>query len=163
MKVRTKLEQLINSGIPIFGGLMLSTMVGLTFLQIVLREFFNSTLNWSDELSQFCMTWLALIGSIWATKNNQHLNTGLKLYKNLNDWKVRLIDSIIALAIVVTAALVAYQSIIFALQQWNLDSLSLPWIKMGYIFIALPLFMIAVCYYYLKSFFKNIFWYFQKR
>jgi TRAP-type C4-dicarboxylate transport system permease small subunit len=33
---------------------------------------------------------------------------------------------------------------------------------MGYVFIAVPVFMLAVCYYYLKSFFDNITHMFKK-
>jgi C4-dicarboxylate transporter DctQ subunit len=150
-----KLEKLTNS-IPIFGGALLAVIVTLTFLQIVLRQIFSFSLSWSDEVSQFCMTWLALIGSIWLTKCDRHLNTGLKLHQKLHKWQLRLVDSILALVIAIITLVVAYQSAIFALQQVTMEATSLPWIKMGYIFIALPLAMLAACYYYLKSFFKNI-------
>jgi TRAP-type C4-dicarboxylate transport system permease small subunit len=151
-----KLEKLINSFIPIFGGVLLVVIVLLTFLQIVLRQFFDFTFNWSDEVAQFCMTWLALFGSIWATKNNQHLNTGLKLHQRFNERQICLIDSILALVISSIGGMVAYQSAIFAFSSMSADSLSLPWLKMGYVFVAVPFFMLAVCYYYLKSFCKNI-------
>jgi TRAP-type C4-dicarboxylate transport system permease small subunit len=158
-----KLGKLIDPGIPIFGGALLAMMVVLTFLQIVLRECFHLTLNWSDEVARFCLTWLALFGSIWATKNNQHLNTGLKLHKKLNERQISLIDGILDLVIAFIAAVVAYQTAIFAFTTMGADSLSIPWLKMGYVFIALPLFMLAVVYYYLISFFKNITRNFKKK
>jgi C4-dicarboxylate transporter DctQ subunit len=151
-----KFEKLINFAIPFFGGVLLLLIVLLTFLQIIFREFFNYSFNWTDEISQFCMTWLALIGSIWVTQNDMHLNTGLKLHKKFSKWLICLIDSILALLIVFVAGVVSYQTVIFSLSQWKMVSLSLPWIKMGYIFIALPIFMLAVCYYYLKRFFENL-------
>jgi TRAP-type C4-dicarboxylate transport system permease small subunit len=151
-----KFEKVINLVIPIFGGVLLLIMVGLTFVQIVLREFFDYTFNWSDEVAQFCMSWLALFGSIWVTQNNLHLNTGLKLHRKLNKKLICLIDSILALLVVVIAVVVAYQGVIYSLMTMNQASLSLTWIKMGCVFIALPLFMLAVCYYYLKSFFENM-------
>jgi C4-dicarboxylate transporter DctQ subunit len=151
-----KLEKLINSGIPILCGILLILMVMLTFLQIVLREFLNFSLNWSDEVSQFCMTWLTMFGSIWITKNNQHINTGLKLHRKLNERKIRLIDGILALMVAISAALIAYLSTIFSIVAMNIESLSLTWLKMGYVFIALPFAMLAVFYYYLKSFIKNL-------
>jgi TRAP-type C4-dicarboxylate transport system permease small subunit len=151
-----KLGKLVDSGIPILGGILLVAMVTLTFGQIVLRQFFDFSLNWSDEVAQFCMTWLALIGSIWATKNNHHLNTGLKLHQKLNKKLINLIDGILALAIAGFAIVVAYQTAGFAVVAMSAGSLSLPWLKMGYIFIALPIFMLTVAYYYLKGFFENI-------
>jgi C4-dicarboxylate transporter DctQ subunit len=157
-----KPEKLVSCGIPILSGVLLAGIVGVTFLQIVLREFFNFSLNWSDEISQFCMTWLALVGSIWVTKNDKHLNTGIKLHRKLRKRQICLIDAILALVIVGIAAVVAYKSAIFSFSAMGMDFLSLPGLKMGWAFIALPLFMLAVCYYYTKSFFKNLVLVFKK-
>jgi TRAP-type C4-dicarboxylate transport system permease small subunit len=151
-----KLDKLIDSGIPILGGALLVVMVTVTFLQIVLREFFDFSLNWSDEIAQFCMTWLAFFGSIWLTKYDRHINTGLKLHQKFNKRLIGLIDGILALVIVGMAIMVSYQSVIFLSKQWMMTSESLPWLKMGCVYFALPLFMLAVVYYYLKSFFKNM-------
>jgi C4-dicarboxylate transporter DctQ subunit len=151
-----KLEKIISSGIPIFGGILLLIIVSLSFMQIVLRNFFNFTFNWSDEFSQYCMSWLTLFGSIWVTQKNQHLNTGIKLQQKLNKKLLCLIDAILALLIVFIAAVTAYQTAIYSFRAMNQDTLSIFWVKMGYIFIALPIFMLTVVYYYLKSFFKNL-------
>jgi TRAP-type C4-dicarboxylate transport system permease small subunit len=151
-----KLEKLINFGIPILCGVLLLVIVLLCCLQVALREFFNFGLSWSDEVSQYCMTWLVLFGSTWVTINGQHLNTGIKLHQKFNEKQICLIDGVLALLIAGITAVVAYRSAIFALQRWNMESLTLRWLKMGWIFCALPLSMLAVSYYYLKSFFKNI-------
>jgi TRAP-type C4-dicarboxylate transport system permease small subunit len=151
-----KIEKIINSGIPVFVGILLVVMVTLIFVQIVLRQVFDFSLNWSDEVAQFCLTWLTLFGSIWVTKNNLHLNTGLKLHQKLNKKLINLIDGILALVIAGFAGVVAYQTAVFAFVSMSANSMSLPWLKMGYIFMALPIFMLAVVYYYLKSFFENI-------
>jgi C4-dicarboxylate transporter DctQ subunit len=150
-----KLEKIINSGIPVFSGALLLLIILFTFIQIVLRLFFKFSFNWSDEVSQFCLSWMILLGSIWVSKHEKHINTGFKLHKKLSKRQVCLIDGILELIIVGSAAVVAYQSAIFAFSTMDTESLSLSWIKMGYIFIALPIAMMAVCYYYLKSFFKN--------
>jgi TRAP-type C4-dicarboxylate transport system permease small subunit len=157
-----KLDKLINIGIPIFGGILLVIMVGVTFLQIVLRNFFDYSLNWSDEVALFSQTWLALFGSIWVTKNNHHLNTGLKIHKKLNEKLVYLIDGLLALVISGFAAVVAYNSAVTVFASMNTSTMSLLWLKLGYIFVAMPIFMLAVVYYYLKSFFENITHVFKK-
>jgi TRAP-type C4-dicarboxylate transport system permease small subunit len=157
-----KLEKIINFGIPILCGALLILMLSLTFGQIVLREFFNFSLTWSDEISQFCMTWLALFGSIWLDKNNRQLNTGLKLHQKFNKRLVCLIDSILALTIVIFTAVGAYQGVLYVFITLNQASLSLDWLKMGYVFIAVPIFMLGGCYYYLKKFLKNVSSLFQK-
>jgi TRAP-type C4-dicarboxylate transport system permease small subunit len=156
------LDKLVDRGIPILSGVLLVEIVGVTFLQIVLREFFNFSMNWSDEITCLCMTWLTLIGSIWVTKNDKHLNTGLKLHRKLKKRQICLIDCILALVIVSIAAVVAYQSAVFSFSAMHMDFLSMPGLKMGWAFIALPIFMLAVCYYYTKSFLKNLVLVFKK-
>jgi C4-dicarboxylate transporter DctQ subunit len=150
-----KLEKIVNSGIPILCGVLLTIMIVLTFLQIVLRQFFNFTFSWSDEITQFCMMWMVLLGSIWVTKNNCHLNTGIKLHQRLKEWQTRLIDRISSLAIVISAAVVDYQSAIFSFQEMNMASITIFWLKLGYVFIVLPLAMLSICYYYIKNVFKK--------
>lgn len=157
-----KLGKIIDSGIPVLGGILLALLVSLTFLQIILRQFFAFSLNWSDEVSQFSTTWMVLFGSIWVTKKDRHLNTGLKLHQKLNARQIYVIDSIIALLITITVAVVAYQNAIFAFSTMDHASLSLEWLKIGYIFIALPIASLGLCYYYLKNFLKNLTLIFKK-
>jgi TRAP-type C4-dicarboxylate transport system permease small subunit len=151
-----KSEKLINTGISILCGILLFVMVLLTFLQIVLRNIFDTGIPWSDDVSQFSMSWMTLLGSIWLTKNGQHLNTGLKIHQKLNKRQISLIDSLLALLIVGIAAVVTYQTAITSLAAMKVESIALSWLKMGYVYIGLPLFTLTVCYYYLKSFFRNL-------
>jgi hypothetical protein len=68
------------------------------------------------------------------------------IHKKLNERQIKLIDGILALLIAGTVALLTYQSAIFAITGMKVESLTLPWIKNGYVHIALPLFMMSVCY-----------------
>jgi C4-dicarboxylate transporter DctQ subunit len=149
-----KIEKWFTSFIPILCTVFLALITMFIFLQVVVREFFNSTLAWSDELSQYCMMWMALIGSIYLSKYNLHINTGLKIHQNLNKRLVALIDALVALATVGSAAVVAYQSAMFAFSGYK--AISLPWLNMVFVYVAMPLFMLTMCYYYLKSFFENL-------
>jgi TRAP-type C4-dicarboxylate transport system permease small subunit len=149
-----KIEKLFDSFILILCSVFLALITMFIILQVVVREFFNSTLVWSDELSQYCMMWMALLGSIYLTKYNLHINTGLKVHHKLNKRLVALIDALVALAAVGSAAVVAYQSALFAFSGYK--AVSLPWMNMVFVYIAMPLFMLAMCYYYLKSLFVNL-------
>jgi TRAP-type C4-dicarboxylate transport system permease small subunit len=149
-----KIEKLFNSVIPVLCGVFLTLIIIFTFSQVVVRNFFDATIVWSDELSQFCMMWMVLIGSIYLSKYNLHINTGLKIHQKLNKRFIALIDSIIALAAVGSAGVVAYQSALFAFSGYK--AISLPWLSMVYVYIAMPLFMLAMCYYYSKNFFGNL-------
>jgi C4-dicarboxylate transporter DctQ subunit len=153
----------IDYVIPIICGALLMVIVVVTFIQIVLRNLFNTGLAWYDDISQFAMTWMILFATIWLTKHNQHLNTGLKMQRKLPARQSYLIDGILDLVTIGVAAMVAYQSAIFTLGgAMGVGLTSLPWLKLGYLYIVLPLSMLGVCYYYLKSFLKNMACIFKK-
>lgn len=59
--------------------LLLGTMIGLSVLQIVNRQFLNGTLNiaWTDELIKIIVLWLAMVGSIAACRDNKHIRIDL--------------------------------------------------------------------------------------
>jgi TRAP-type C4-dicarboxylate transport system permease small subunit len=159
---RMKLGKLVNSGIPIICGAFLVIITALIFLQIILRNIFNTGLRWYDDVSQFFMSWLVLLSAIWLTKNNQHLNTGLKLHQKLNKRTICLIDGILELGIAIIALVVAYQGTIFTFAAMDIQAVSLPWLKMGYVYVMLPIAMLGVFYYSIKSFFRNLTLIFKK-
>jgi TRAP-type C4-dicarboxylate transport system permease small subunit len=162
LRWKMKLGKLINSGIPILCAVLLGTIVSLIFLQIVLRQFFNLSLSWIDEVTQICLTWNVLFGFIWATKNGENLSAQIYIHHKLNKQLICLIDGVLDLVIAIVLAVVAYRSARFSLTAMEFSLVSLSWLKLGYVFIIMPLAMLAMCYYYLKGFFENVFLIFRK-
>ena len=52
---------------------LLGSMVVLAVTQIVLRQFFDGTIVWADELIKIIVLWLAMVGSIAAARDNRHI------------------------------------------------------------------------------------------
>ena len=52
---------------------MLSGMILLAVSQIVLREVFDTGVIWADELIKLMVLWLAMVGSIAASRDNRHI------------------------------------------------------------------------------------------
>ena len=52
----------------------LSFMILTAFLQIVLRNFFGTGLNWADSLLRNLVLWIGFIGATLATKEGKHIN-----------------------------------------------------------------------------------------
>lgn len=52
---------------------LLSMMMLLGVGQIVLREVFDSSITWADELSRVAVLWLAMIAAIAACRENRHI------------------------------------------------------------------------------------------
>jgi len=53
--------------------ILLGTLILLAVGQIVLRELFETGLFWADELVKLLVLWLAMVGSIAATRDNKHI------------------------------------------------------------------------------------------
>lgn len=53
--------------------MLLSAMMLLAVGQIVLREVFETGFVWADELIKLMVLWLAMVGSIAASRENRHI------------------------------------------------------------------------------------------
>jgi len=56
---------------------LLVAMIVLAVAQIVLRQFFDGSLVWADELIKIIVLWLAMVGSIAAARDNRHIRIDL--------------------------------------------------------------------------------------
>lgn len=54
--------------------LTLGLMVGLSFLQVLLRNFFESGILWADIFLRHLVLWVGFIGASLATRNEKHIN-----------------------------------------------------------------------------------------
>jgi len=52
--------------------LLLITIVLLTFIQVIFRYVFHSSLSWSEELARYMFLWLATLTSAYAFKTGSH-------------------------------------------------------------------------------------------
>ena len=53
--------------------LLLTAMIVLAVGQIVLREFFDTGIIWADEFIKLLVLWIAMLGSIAASRDDRHL------------------------------------------------------------------------------------------
>lgn len=54
-------------------SIMLMTMLFLSFIQVILRDFFNTGFGWSDVLVRYLVLWIGFLGASLATKDDRHL------------------------------------------------------------------------------------------
>ena len=52
----------------------LGFIIFIAFLQIILRNFFSTGLDWGDSLLRNLVLWIGLIGATLATKEGKHIN-----------------------------------------------------------------------------------------
>jgi len=52
----------------------LGFMILIAFLQIILRNFFSTGLDWGDQLLRNLVLWIGFIGATLATREGKHIN-----------------------------------------------------------------------------------------
>jgi TRAP-type C4-dicarboxylate transport system permease small subunit len=57
--------------------ILLTFMIVTAFLQIILRNFFNTGFAWGDSLVRNLVLWIGFIGATLATKEGKHINIDL--------------------------------------------------------------------------------------
>ena len=88
---------------------MLSGMIVLAVGQIVLREVFDTGVIWADELLKLMVLWLAMIGSIAASRDNRHIRIDV-LSHVLPDSMMRASRTIVDLFAAAVCGVIAWQA-----------------------------------------------------
>ncbi len=73
MSLLERLERVGSLAETVLLVTLLSSMMLLAVGQIVLRELFSTGFVWADELIKLMVLWLAMVGSIAATRDNRHI------------------------------------------------------------------------------------------
>jgi len=74
MSVLKKFDSLLNKFEGALLVLFLATMVVMAFLQVILRNGFNSTILWVDILLRHLVLWTGFLGAALATSSERHIN-----------------------------------------------------------------------------------------
>jgi TRAP-type C4-dicarboxylate transport system permease small subunit len=64
---------------------LLSGLIGLGFLQMLLRNLFASGMFWADDLLRHAVVWLGILGASLATRAHKHLSCDV-LTRLLPSW-----------------------------------------------------------------------------
>lgn len=89
-------------------------MLGFAVLQIILRNFFQSGIQWSDTFLRILVLWLGLIGAMIASRQGKHINIDL-LTKYLPEKLSILSNKFCQLFTAIVCGLIAYHSFLFIL------------------------------------------------
>jgi len=88
---------------------LLGSMILLSVSQIVLRQLFDGSLVWADELIKIIVLWLAMVGSIAAARDNRHIRIDL-LSHVLPTRMVMLARVVVDLFAAVVCGIIAWQA-----------------------------------------------------
>jgi TRAP-type C4-dicarboxylate transport system permease small subunit len=110
MKILRKLDDILagmETGILV---LALSVMIFMSFLQVILRNFFSSGIIWADTFLRHLVLWVTFLGASLATRENRHINIDIfsRLLSPAARRPVQFITNLFASGIAVLLARAAY-------------------------------------------------------
>lgn len=96
-----RVDKLLVKIETVFLVLFLTAMIVLSFLQVVLRNFFDTGLLWADPLVRHLIIWVGFIGAAIATSEERHISIDAitKFIPARVQSAVRLITSLFALVV----------------------------------------------------------------
>lgn len=92
--LKNSTKQWASRFLELFLVAALGIMLGLVFLNVILRYCFDSGVSFSDEISRFLFVWLTFLGALLALRDHQHL--GVDLITRKLSYKGRFICSLLS-------------------------------------------------------------------
>jgi TRAP-type C4-dicarboxylate transport system permease small subunit len=93
-------------------SLLLLVMILLTCVQVVLRGFFSSGLDWADSLLRYLVLWGGLLGAGVATSQGKHITIDLASHLLPKRW-LRRLRVILDLFSALVCAILTWAAVVF--------------------------------------------------
>ncbi len=109
------LIHLLEDGLLIF---TLAAMILLALSQIVLRNVFETGIEWSEPLLRILVLWLGLLGAIAATKKNHHISIDVitRMLPKNGKFATDIINNLFSALV---CAVIAYYSTRFVMMEYE--------------------------------------------
>ncbi|RUM92412.1 MAG: TRAP transporter small permease [Thiothrix sp.] len=109
--------------------LLLIGLIGISSLQIVLRNFFDYSFLWADPFSRNLVLWLGLLGAATASRGNKHITIDLTghLLKGKKLHFLRLITSVFTIAVCGVVAWYSAQYVLLEAESSGTAFLNIPY------------------------------------
>jgi TRAP-type C4-dicarboxylate transport system permease small subunit len=98
-------------------------MLSLAVLQILLRNFFESGVFWADAFLRMLILWIALLGAMIATREQNHINIDA-ISRYFPELTRKFVNSAVALISAVICGLASWYGSKFVLMEYEDDSIA---------------------------------------
>ena len=93
-------------------GILLLTMILVAFMQIVLRNFFATGVDWGDALVRYLVVWVGFVGAAIAVKESKHITIDV-LSRWLGGTRQRIIQAVTHICSAIVCGLLTWAGIKF--------------------------------------------------
>lgn len=146
LNILDKIEETVLVG-------MFVAMVGIIFVQVIMRYIFNNSLSWSEELGKFLFVWISWIGISIGHKRKEHIKITLVVDKLPHKLKM-ILEAISELILIIICGITMYYGVIMIGIQKNIPyagiKISTAW---GYLSLVLGcgIFIIRAGIYFVQA------------
>lgn len=145
--------QKIEDGILI--GLLL-LMITIAVFQIILRNLFDSGMNFGDELIRILVLWISLVGAMVASRNNSHINIDL-VSRYLPDPVKKFSKVLVGIFTALVCAAMAYFSLNFVMMEKSEGIIAFSGVPAWICESIIPLAFAVISFRYLLLSFTTLF------
>jgi len=127
-------------------------MILITFTQVIFRYVFNSAFAWAGELTIFLFIWVIFLGAVIALSKGMHI--GVDIFSNLlSEKKQKKLLIFTNILIITFCFLVIVGAAPLIIDNFTQRSPALG-IRITYIYLSIPVSMLAMIWIILKNNFK---------
>lgn len=117
--------------------LILGVMVILAFLQVLLRNFFDTGILWGDIFLRHLVLWVGFIGASLATREEKHINIDV-LTRIISKRYIPYVKMIIELVSVIICILLAHAGYKFLMDEIKYETILFENIPSWYFELIIP-------------------------
>jgi TRAP-type C4-dicarboxylate transport system permease small subunit len=131
----SKFIDILNKTLDLVGIILMLIMTGIIFYQVIMRQVFNNSPAWAEEVALLIMIWFVYLGVVIGIKEDLHI--GIEMFVDRLPRKVAYVLQIIVNFIVLGLAyLFWYFGNTLATALWN-NSLPATGLSVGYYYIII--------------------------
>ncbi len=124
--------------------IMLSTMIVVASVQILLRNVWGTGLGWADPLLRILVLWVALLGAMVATRENNHITIDI-LSRYLPRRGKQLSQLITNLFTSVVCGILAFHSARFVIQDYEAEVIAFYAVPAWLFELIIPFGFAVIC------------------
>ena len=113
-------------------------MVVVVSLGIFFRYVMNASLSWYDEFASYLLVWLTFYGAVVASYQHRHIGFEVVVDKLLPTAR-RIVELVAEACVLAFQIVLLYYGWLLLQRMGNETSVSLVWVKMGWIYSVLPI------------------------
>jgi C4-dicarboxylate transporter, DctQ subunit len=118
--------------------LLLVLMVALVSLGVFFRYVLSASLAWYDEFASYLLVWLTFYGAVAASYRRRHIGFEMVVNRLMPSTR-RVVEVSAELFVLAFQFVLFYYGWMLMQRMGDETAVSLPWIKMGWIYSVLPI------------------------